>query len=249
MKAITLSYLPFFWTLLLFSGYNLFSQQNPVGVYLIGGQFNATGQGYLVNLPPNVAIDTSVMIFHSHLLKGKAPYTWQPLYQASETPDKFGVELSLGTRLQEHYHEQKVALIKHAYSGPNLYEDWYLGENKEDTAHSGKQFRYFVDTVEEGLAQLRHQGFSPEVKGMFWQQGEGDARDIAGLVHSENYGQNLNHFIKRVRQQFGVRKMLFVYGHVIPVHRDRLGGRPSVAVRSGQFKLIEFYEEKARRIV
>lgn len=213
----------------------LFSQQEPIDVYLIGGQSNATGQGYIANMPPDFAIDTSIMIFHSHLLKGKAPYTWQPLYQASETPDKFGVELSLGSRLQEYYPERKIALIKHAYSGSNLYEDWMPGNNRRDTASFGKQFRYFVNTVEDGLAQLRDQGYSPEIKAMFWQQGEGDARDIAGMVHSENYGSNLRHFIKRVRQQFKDRRMPFIYGYVIPVPRERFTGREEV--RRGQTRV------------
>jgi hypothetical protein len=223
------------WILFLLFGLDLYSQNIPIDVYLIGGQSNATGQGYIANMPTDFVAYTSVMIFHSHLLKGKDPYTWQPLYQASETPDKFGVELSLGTRLQEQYPQKKIALIKHAYSGSNLYEDWHPGKNKRDTANFGKQFRYFVQTVEEGLAELRNQGYSPKIRAMLWQKGEGDARDIAGMENAENYGQNLNHFIKRVRQQFGARKMPFIYGYVIPVARDRFTGREEV--REGQTKV------------
>ena len=223
------------WALFLLSGQELFSQRIPIDVYLIGGQSNATGQGYIANIPPDFTADSSVMIFHSHLLKGKDPYTWQPLYQASETPDKFGVELSLGSRLQEYYPDRRIALIKHAYSGSNLYEDWKPGKNRRDTASFGKQFRYFVNTVEEGLAQLRGQGYSPEIKAMFWQQGEGDARDIAGMENSKNYGRNLKYFIRRIRQQFGVRKMPFIYGYVIPVALERFTGREEV--RIGQSKV------------
>jgi hypothetical protein len=227
-KSILLS------AILLCMAQHLFAQKRPIDVYLIGGQSNATGQGYMVNLPPGFAVDTTVLIFHSHLLKGKTPYTWYPLYQASETPDKFGVELSFGNRLREHFPERRIAIIKHAYSGSNLYEDWMPGKNKKDTAHFGKQFRYFLCTVEEGLKQLRNQGYAPELKAMLWQQGEGDARDIAGPIPAQNYGRNLNGFIHRVRQHFGNR-LVFVYGYVIPVPLDRFTGRREV--RDGQAKI------------
>lgn len=213
---------------------HLAAQKKPIDVYLISGQSNATGQGYMVNLPPDFVVDTTVLIFHSHLLKGKAPYTWHPLYQASETPDKFGVELSFGTRLREHYPARSIAIIKHAYSGSNLYEDWNPGKNKKDSAHFGKQFGYFIRTVEEGLAELHKQGYAPELKAMLWQQGEGDARDIAGMANSQNYGRNLNAFIGRIRQHFGNR-LPFVYGYVIPVPLDRFTGREQV--RDGQFRV------------
>ncbi|MBU1820701.1 MAG: sialate O-acetylesterase, partial [Bacteroidetes bacterium] len=183
--------------LLVCTAQHLYAQKKPIDVYLIGGQPNATGQGYMVNLPPDFVVDTTVLIFHSHLLKGKTPYTWQPLYQASETPDKFGVELSFGSRLQAHFPERRIALIKHAYSGSNLYEDWKPGKNKRDSANFGQQFGYFIRTVEAGLDQLRSQGFSPEIKAMLWQQGEGDARDIAGPAPAQNYGRNLHKFIRR----------------------------------------------------
>jgi len=223
------------WVVILSTSSNLFSQQNQIDVYLIGGQSNATGQGYIANIPLGFVADQNVMIFHSRLLKGKDPYTWHPLYQASETPDKFGMELSFGSRLKEWYPERKVAIIKHAFSGSNLYDDWNPGKNNWDTTHFGKQYRYFVNTVEDGLAKLRVQGLLPEIKAMIWQQGEGDARDIAGMIHSANYGHNLNHFIHRVRQQFGVKEMLFVYGYVIPVPLDRFTGR--LEVRDGQTKV------------
>lgn len=214
----------------------------PIDVYLIGGQSNATGQGYIANIPEDFRIDTSVMIFHSHLLQGKKPYSWQPLCQASETSDKFGVELSLGSRLKAYYPERRIALIKHAYSGSNLYKDWQPGEDKSDTLRFGEQFRYFVQTVEQGLDQLREMGYSPRLRAMVWQQGEGDARDIAGLEHSENYGHNLNHFIQRVRQHFGGEEMLFIYGYVIPVPLDRFTGRTEV--RSGQAIVDQDAESK-----
>ena len=186
----------------------------PVDVYLIGGQSNATGQGYLANLPKEVVPDTRVLLFHSagHLHSGAEPNRWIPLRQASESPDRFGPEFGFGNRLQELFPLRKIAIIKHAYSGTNLHAQWSPGKDAADREHWGPQFQTFVATVEAGLKGLRGQGYEPTVCGMLWQQGESDANGQP----AEDYGRNLTHFIARVREQFQSPEMLFVYGYVLP---------------------------------
>jgi len=215
---------------LIFTVLNSFSQnEKEIDVYLIGGQSNATGQGYMKNIPPDFEIDKSVKFFYSRYLGGGGTaMEWGPLCQASETPDKFGVELSMGTILKQLNPDREIALIKHALSGSNLYEQWNPGKNKKDTANFGPEFRKFIHTVETGLRKLEAKGYKPKIKAMVWQQGEGDARDIAGMENSRNYGENLNHFIKRIRKQLNAPKMLFVYGYVIPVPLERFTGRDEV---------------------
>ena len=203
--------------------------KKEIDVYLIGGQSNATGQGYMVNLPPDFTINKSVRFYYSQYLGGDGKAgEWGSLCQASETPDKFGVELSMGTRLKQLNPDREIALIKHALSGSNLYKQWNPGKNKKDTAHFGPEFRKFINTVEDGLQKLKDEGFKPKIKAMVWQQGEADARDIAGMERSRNYGKNLHHFIKRIRKQLKAPRMLFVYGYVIPVPLDRFTGREEV---------------------
>jgi hypothetical protein len=216
--------------LLIFVGMISFSQEKQeIDVYLIGGQSNATGQGYMKNIPDDFEIDKSVHFFYSQYLGGGGTaMEWGPLCQASETPDKFGVELSMGTTLKQLNPDREIALIKHALSGSNLYEQWNTGKNKNDTAHFGPEFRKFIHTVEIGLKKLEAKGYKPIIKAMVWQQGEADARDIAGMEISRNYGKNLNHFIKRIRKQLYAPKMLFVYGYVIPVSLERFTGREEV---------------------
>jgi hypothetical protein len=81
---------------------------------------------------------------------------------------------------------------------------------------SGPEYKEFIRTVEEAIKGLRAFGYEPAIRAMVWQQGEGDARDIAGMENSNNYGKNLRHFIQRVRDQFSSPDMLFIYGYVIP---------------------------------
>jgi len=201
------------------------SERKPVDVYLIGGQSNATGQGYMANLPQGVVPDQRVMLFHSsgNLKSGAEPNTWIPLRQASESPDRFGPELGFGNRLQELRPDRKIAIIKHAWSGTNLYRDWAPGKTAADRDNWGRQFKMFVETVEAGLKGLREQGYEPTIRGMLWQQGESDVSGKPAQGESvftgkpaEDYGKNLAHFIGRVREQFQCPNMLFVYGYVLP---------------------------------
>lgn len=200
----------------------------PIDVYLIGGQSNATGQGYMRNIPPSFRINARVMLFHSgapHLNSGAAPDTWIPLRQASESPDRFGPELGFGDRIAELLKPAKIALIKHAHSGTSLYSDWNPGADKSDSSQWGPQFKTFVETVDRGLKALRDKGYTPTIRGMIWQQGESDH------VDPDKYGQRLSHFIARVREQFDAPELRFVYGYVFPppcADADR------VAIRAGQ---------------
>ena len=219
--------------LLIVVSYSLFAQNKSIVVILYGGQSNATGQGYIKNIPDDFKTDTTVLFYYSRWLKGKyTAETWVPLSQASETSDKFGAELGMGTELGKLFPGEKIAIIKHALSGSNLYNQWYPGDNLNDTINFGIEFKKFVQTVEEGLEKLREAGYDPQIRAMAWQQGEGDARDIAGMDNSRAYGRNLQHFIKRVREQFCCPDMLFVYGYVIPVPLARFTGR--VEVRQAQ---------------
>jgi len=212
----------------IFAGH-LSAQKKPIDVYLIGGQSNATGQGYMVNIPEDFTIDTTVMFFYSEGLGGGGiSMQWGPLCQASETPDKFGVELSMGSALKKQYPGHDIALIKHALSGSNLYSQWNPGTNNNDEQNFGPEYREFIYTVEEAIKDLRARAYAPTIRAMVWQQGEGDARDIAGMENSNNYGKNLRHFIQRVREQVNSPDMLFVYGYVIPVPLERFTGREEV---------------------
>jgi hypothetical protein len=211
------------------------AQKKPIDVYLIGGQSNATGQGYMVNIPGDFALDTAVLFFYSEGLGGGGvSMQWGPLCQASETPDKFGVELSMGTALKRHCPGREIALIKHALSGSNLYSQWNPGKDKLDTLNFGPEYRIFIQTVEAGLEGLRASGYAPVIRAMVWQQGEGDAREIAGMENSRNYGKHLRHFIHRVREQLQSPEMLFVYGYVIPVPLERFTGRKEVRTSQKQ---------------
>lgn len=195
-----------------------------IDVILIGGQSNATGQGYMRNIPKDFVINENVLFYYSkYLNSGKGSEYWRPLCQASESMDKFGVELSLGSSLQKTFPNKKFAIIKHALSGSNLYAQWNPGNR--DNEKQGAEYAKFKQTVTKALNDLIEDGYTPIIHAMVWQQGEGDARDIAGMEQSRKYGENLNNFILQVRKAFSAENMLFVYGSVMPLAATRFTGR------------------------
>lgn len=194
---------------------------NDVDVYLIGGQSNATGQGYAKNIPSTFVINTKVQIYHSSgINSGGAANTWIALRGASEGADncnlglRFGPELGFGNNIQSLYPSRAIYLIKHATSNTGLAIDWAPGSNATDTSHFGAQFKTFVSTVDGGIKALKNKGLNPIIRGMLWQQGERDV-DMGGTSAS-NYGKNLSAFIARVREQWSAPNMLFVYGYIYP---------------------------------
>lgn len=202
-----------------------------INVILIGGQSNATGQGYVRNIPPCFTTDERVLIYYSGYLKGTKPAErLVPLSPASESPDRFGVELSLGTALQKKFPQKKWAIIKHALSGSNLFRQWNPGKTSGDG--QGEEYVKFLRTVSAGLEALKREGYTPVLRGMVWQQGEGDARDIAGMEHSRAYGTNLNNLIKRIRTDLKAPDLAFIYGSVLPADIPaRFPGRGEVRQR------------------
>lgn len=210
----------------------ILAQQKEIDVYLVGGQSNATGQAYVKNIPASFKIDTRVRIYYSRFLnKGEGSEQWNPLCQASETKNKFGIELSLGTKLQSLYPKRQIALIKHALSGSNLYQQWNPGNRQKNIR--GEEYINFIKTVKDAIISLKQQGYRPIIKAMVWQQGEADARDIAGMEQSHQYSSNLKNFIEQIRKEFNSENMLFVYGTVIPIAASRFTGRE--LVRKAQF--------------
>lgn len=136
----------------------------------------------------------------------------------------FGPEIGIGERLRDLCPGNPIALLKHAIGGSSLEIDWHPGANAADTANWGPHFSQFVATVSNGLAALEMDGWTPVIQGMAWQQGEQDAKDGLNAPESttsaDDYGVNLAHFIRRVREQFAAKTspdgIRFVAGQVLP---------------------------------
>ena len=200
---------------------------DDIDIVLIGGQSNATGQAYVRNIPSQFKTDPDVQIYYSKgTNKGQGSEQWKPLCPASESLDRFGVELTLGTELHKLLPNRKIALIKHALSGSNLYQQWNPGNRPGQ--QRGAEYAKFMETVNKGMAELRKQGHTPTIRAMVWQQGEADAHKRSGMENSNAYSANLANFIAQVRKDTGAPDMLFVYGTVLPKNLPNYPGRDVV---------------------
>lgn len=183
-------------------------------VYLIGGQSNAAGYGYVCDLSKEEQNRTYEHVYYyaggehtnsacrNQLLKVKAG---QCAYEFS-----FGLELGMAKVFTQEYEKDGVrrAIIKYAYGGSSIKSssdgmDW----NVYDDAGTGAHYDKFIEVVTAGLQALRDAGFNPIIKGMAWMQGETDY-----LV--SDYKARLKALRDKVRTDLNVPEMPFVMGEI-----------------------------------
>ncbi|VGO15654.1 hypothetical protein PDESU_04239 [Pontiella desulfatans] len=209
-----------------------------VDVYLLSGQSNMGGYGEVAAArAAGQQIEfPEILTYHSANVAANSPaktlgtLAQMPVYNAVN----HGPEIGLGDRLLElNPNGTQMAFIKHAQDGRNLYDHFAPGTNSADVANWGEHFSLLVDTVTNGLAELRAHGFEPAIQGMVWQQGEADAKsetytNIFGeqVNSSTQYDTNMRNFISRIREQFaadaGDDGIRFVLGEVFPQIRADL---------------------------
>jgi len=175
------------------------NQSSLVRVYYLGGQSNMDGFGYNTDLSPSLRkINRDVWIFHGN----PAPDDegtgglgiWEPLQPghgigfssdglSNSLSDRFGVELTLATMLQELYPGEKIALIKYSREGSSIdslaashfgcWEPDYRG------AAGINQYDHFLKTVHLALSTRDIDGDGRNdlliPSGIVWMQGESDA--------------------------------------------------------------------------
>ncbi len=181
----------------------------PRQIYLLGGQSNMDGWGYVTGLPPSLQLaQGDVDIYWS----GRGQWTGLAASSSGSAwgVEYFGPEVLFGRTLADRLSGQQISLVKHAVGGTDLAECWYPGTERGDPAQ-GDCYQGFVQTVDAALAELDAQGVAYEIAGMAWMQGESDAYN---LDFSEAYGANLAHFITRVREDVSTPKMPFVMGQI-----------------------------------
>jgi hypothetical protein len=116
---------------------------------------------------------------------------WQPLQAGVNTrcenfadPTAFGAEASLFTSLQKQKRTRRL-LYKQGQGGTSLAVDWkpvvpYVGG-------AGARYAQFTEWLSLAAAQAKERGWSLELKGILWMQGETDAEtEAAATAYLEN---------------------------------------------------------------
>lgn len=108
----------------------------------------------------------------------------------------FGPELGLAEKLNEIYPDEQFFIIKYAWGGSNLYEQWRAPSL---IGGAGDLYRSFVSFTEQSIDYLLGKNYDVRIAGVCWMQGESDS---LSLKNAKDYRRNLSRLIKDVRRRF-----------------------------------------------
>ena len=108
----------------------------------------------------------------------------------------FGPELGLAEKLNELYPDETFFIIKCAWGGTNLYEQWL---SPSSAGKTGELYQSFTSFVKTSIKYLISKNYNVKIEGMCWMQGESDSFMIET---SSSYGKNLENFIRDIRKEF-----------------------------------------------
>ena len=111
----------------------------------------------------------------------------------------FGPELGLAERLHYRFTDELFFIIKYAWGGTNLFEQWLSPSSEGDT---GELYRHFVAYVNASVDYLVSKHYDVEIVGTCWMQGESDSFSVE---NGNNYKTHLSNFIKDTRKEFSSR--------------------------------------------
>ena len=173
-------------------------------VILLGGQSNASGCSLDEYLKNNVSSEkyaeyqsgyNNVYINYLSGSNTSKAFVKCATLQG-ELAGGFGPELGLAEKLNEMYPNELFFIIKCAWGGTNLYEEWL---SPSSSGKTGKLYKQFVSFVSQSLEYLQSKNYDIEVEGMCWMQGESDSLDRDTAIE---YESNLSNFINDIRDKF-----------------------------------------------
>lgn len=134
--------------------------------------------------------------------------------------DTSGPELGIAKKLSERFGDKEFFIVKCAFGGSNLYNDWrspssgapYSVESKI-TGHcehvgAGWCFNELISLTQSSLSILKERGYAPEICAFLWMQGESDAYEISTV---ENYISLYDKLLTDFRQSFSKYMKACIY--------------------------------------
>ena len=173
-------------------------------VIILGGQSNASGCSLDEYLQKNVTPEQyaeyqngydNVYINYLSGLHASGEFVKCATLQG-EIEGGFGPELGLAEKLSEAYPDRTFFIIKFAWGGTNLFDQWLSPSSEGKTGDLYKQFTAYVET---SIKYLISKNYDVQIEGMCWMQGESDCFSVAD---SEAYGEHLGNFTKDIRKKF-----------------------------------------------
>ena len=173
-------------------------------VILLGGQSNASGCSLDEYLKKNVSAEKYAEyqngydnVYINYLSGANRSGGFVRCASLQGEPEgTFGPELGLAEKLHELYPDRTFFIIKCAWGGTNLYSQW---RSPSSIGKTGDLYKQFTAYVEASVEYLISKNYDVKIEGMCWMQGESDS---FSRIIAENYGKNLNNFLKDMRKEF-----------------------------------------------
>lgn len=210
------------------SGNLLHAGEKPVKVFILAGQSNMVGSGFVkADAKRNggkgslefLVKDPATAKRFGHLVDAKGRWVvrddvWIHYFDYAGPltvglgGDRIGPELGFGHVVGEAY-EEPVLLIKIAWGGKSLGKDFRPPSSGGET---GKYYKEILDRTRDVLAGLKKQfpklaGRGHVLAGFAWHQGWNDR---VNQKFNDEYEKNLANFIRDIRKDLGVKDLPFV---------------------------------------
>lgn len=183
-----------------------------VKVILLGGQSNASGTSQDAYLKQNVSAEKYAeydsgydnIYINYHISDGtyRSDGFVECATRQGEYGTMFGPELGLAEKLHELYPDETIFIIKYAWGGTNLFNQWLSPSTPVSPMNGnnpGVLYRQFVKFTEQSIQYLKSKNYDVEIEGMCWMQGESDSFSVE---NGTNYKAHLSNFIQDIRTQF-----------------------------------------------
>jgi len=108
----------------------------------------------------------------------------------------FGPELGIADKLNEMYPDETFFILKCAWGGTNLFEQWLSPSSRGSTGELYKQFTEYINT---SIKYLESKNYNVKIEAMCWMQGESDSFSVENAT---DYEKHLNNFIEDIRKNF-----------------------------------------------
>lgn len=184
--------------------------QKPVRVFIFAGQSNMVGSDSKASdidrFPPFAGLDVpQENVKFSYCIGRENKFKSNGWVALSPVNNVVGPELSFARKVAADS-EGPIAIIKCAAGGTHLGGDW-----NPDNPSGFQMYPLAVDLIRESLAQFDRQNIPYQLEGFMWHQGE---NDMFNERYMANYGKNLEHFVKKWRDELASPELNFYIGEL-----------------------------------
>ena len=193
------------------------AEEKVIDMYLVAGQSNAAGCTLISNIPADKIKNEYTNGFPNVLYYGKATGSNDVLnfntpvkLGQGQTSGCIGPELGIADAITELSPDRKAIVVKRAYGGTQLVDT--VGSQNSDPGNwtspsmrnssslagkTGKLYDEYIEVVSAAVSHYKSAGYSINLKGTFWMQGESDV----GLG-AETYRPYLTALIQDLRADY-----------------------------------------------